>query len=69
MASDGKFYLTDVADTDFEGNRKVAREGGGIAGNACKQIEAKTGKRAISSGSFAQINRKKLQKGKTQTKP
>ncbi len=54
---------------DFESNRKVAREGGGIAGNARKQIEAKTGKRAISNGSFAQINRKKLQKGKTQTKP
>ena len=32
----------------FNENRKVAREGGGIAGNARKQIEQKTGKSVIS---------------------
>ena len=32
----------------FNENRKIAREGGGIAGNARKQIEQKTGKSVIS---------------------
>ncbi|MDD5041388.1 MAG: Bro-N domain-containing protein [Candidatus Peribacteraceae bacterium] len=36
----------------WEENRKVAREGGGIAGNARKQIEKKTGKKAISPKRF-----------------
>ena len=45
----------------FLGNRQVAREGGGIAGNARKQIEAKTGKRAISEYNFrAAREQKKL---------
>lgn len=46
---------------NFQENRKVAKEGGSIAGNARKQIEAKTGKRAISGYNFkfAQ-NQKKL---------
>ena len=34
---------------DFQENQKVAREGGGIAGSARRQIEAKTGKRVVSS--------------------
>ncbi len=33
----------------FPENRQVAREGGGIAGNARKQIEAKTGKSVITN--------------------
>ena len=32
---------------DFEENKTVAREGGGVAGNARKEIELKTGKRVI----------------------
>jgi hypothetical protein len=40
-------------------NRQVAREGGGIAGDARKQIEAKTGKPVIS-----QLNFKKMQEQK-----
>ena len=37
---------------NFTENRKVAKEGGGIAGNARKQIEKKTGKRVISAYNF-----------------
>lgn len=32
---------------NFPENKKVAREGGTIAGNARKEIESKTGKRVI----------------------
>ena len=49
---------------NFIESRKVAKEGGGIAGNARKQIEAKTGKRAVSRESFVSSQRKKLPKGK-----
>lgn len=48
----------------FPENRKVAREGGGIAGNARKQIEAKTGKSVISRLSFKKIQEQKKIKGK-----
>src|SRR3990167_4510707 len=48
----------------FSENRKVAREGGGIAGNARKQIEAKTGKSVISKLSFRKIQEQKKLKGK-----
>ena len=37
---------------NFTENRKVAKEGGHIAGNARKQIEKKTGKRVISAYNF-----------------
>ncbi len=43
----------------FPENRKVAREGGGIAGNARKQIEAKIGKPVISKLSFKKIQEQK----------
>ena len=33
-------------------NRKVAKQGGSIAGNARKEIESKTGKPVISTGNF-----------------
>lgn len=39
----------------FPENRKVAKEGGGIAGNARKQIEAKTGKPVISKLNFQKV--------------
>ena len=47
----------------FPENRQVAREGGGIAGNARKQIEAKTGKPVISKLSFKKIQEQKKLKG------
>ncbi|MEW6610103.1 MAG: Bro-N domain-containing protein [Patescibacteria group bacterium] len=37
---------------NFPENRRVAREGGTIAGNARRQIEAKTGKRAVNTYRF-----------------
>lgn len=50
----------------FNDNRKVAREGGTVAGHARKEIEEKTGKRVISNLNFKGIQeRKKLGKGKT----
>ena len=48
----------------FPENRQVAREGGGIAGNARKQIEAKTGKPVVSRVSFKKIQEQKKLKGK-----
>jgi len=45
---------------NFPENRKVAKEGGGIAGNARKQIERKTGRRVISRESFVSRQRKEL---------
>ncbi|MFH0947493.1 MAG: BRO family protein [Elusimicrobiota bacterium] len=47
----------------FTENRQVACEGGGIAGNARKQIEAKTGKPVISKLSFEKIQEQKKLKG------
>jgi len=47
----------------FTENRKVAKEGGEIAGNARKQIEAKTGKRVINKYNFKLAQKqKKLKK-------
>lgn len=48
----------------FPENRLVAREGGGIAGNARKQIEAKTGKPVISKLGLKKIQEQKKIKGK-----
>ena len=44
----------------FPENRKVARQGGTVAGKARKQIEATTGKSVISSGNYLKesINKK-----------
>lgn len=41
--------------TTFHENKKVAREGGGIAGNARKEIESKTGKPVISPKNAAKL--------------
>ena len=48
----------------FPENRQVAQEGGGIAGNARKQIEVKTGKSVISKLSFKKIKERKKLKGR-----
>ena len=42
----------------FPENRKVAREGGGIAGNARKQIEKSTGKKVITNKNAKQLKLK-----------
>ena len=45
----------------FPENRKVAKEGGGIAGDARKKIEAKTGKKVASASNFKSLlEQKKL---------
>lgn len=44
----------------LEENKKVAREGGTIAGNARKEIEIKTGRRIISRENFRATRQKKL---------
>jgi hypothetical protein len=46
----------------FPENRKVAHEGGSIAGNARKQIEAKTGKKVITSTNSKILNDKCVKK-------
>jgi len=43
----------------FPENRQVAREGGGIAGSARRQIEAKTGKSVITSKNTKQLGHRK----------
>lgn len=43
----------------FVENKKVAKEGGTIAGNARKQIESKTGKKVISENNFQTIQEQK----------
>lgn len=47
---------------NFPQNRKIAKEGGSIAGRARKQIERKTGKKVISKQNFLSLNRKKIDK-------
>lgn len=44
----------------FDENKKVAREGGTIAGNARKEIETKTGRKVISKENFRGLQQKKL---------
>lgn len=44
----------------FEKNRKVAKEGGGIAGKARRQIEIKSGRKVISKNRFGQRESKRL---------
>ncbi|MEK7644105.1 MAG: BRO family protein [Patescibacteria group bacterium] len=49
---------------DFEQNKQVAREGGTVAGNARKEIEAKTGRKVINAGNFGTVKNKRILKGK-----
>ena len=44
----------------FGQNKVVAREGGGVAGNARKEIESKTGKKVITSKNALDLNRKRI---------
>ncbi len=60
----GEVSTTEIArKKDAKGlvaNRKAAKQGGSVAGNARKEIETKTGKPVISSGNF--LTNKKLHK-------
>jgi hypothetical protein len=46
----------------FTENKKVAKQGGDVAGNARKELENKTGKSIVSSENFKQIEEKKRKK-------
>lgn len=46
----------------FTENKKVAKQGGDVAGNARKELEKKTGKSIISSENFNQLGEKKRKK-------
>ncbi|OGY31363.1 MAG: antirepressor [Candidatus Andersenbacteria bacterium RIFCSPHIGHO2_02_FULL_45_11] len=46
----------------FEESKRVAREGGSIAGNARKQIESKTGRRVITKDKFKSLKNRKLRR-------
>jgi hypothetical protein len=43
----------------FEGNRKIARQGGTIAGNTRREIEEKTGKKVVTGQNAKQLDKKK----------
>lgn len=43
---------------NFDDNKKIARQGGTIAGNTRKAIEAKTGKKVVSSQKRQSTERK-----------
>ena len=47
---------------DFNENKKVAREGGGVAGNARKDIEKKTGRKVITDKNAKQLGKLKRKK-------
>ena len=42
--------------TGFHQNKKAAREGGAIAGNARKELEKKSGRKVISKSNFLDVN-------------
>ena len=48
------------APKNFDENKKVAKEGGSIAGNARKEIETKTGKKAVTDYKYGKEMPKKL---------
>ena len=48
--------------TSFEDNKKIANQGGVIAGNTRKAIEAKSGKKIVTKENAKQIHNKKLKK-------
>jgi hypothetical protein len=43
----------------FEDSRKIAKQGGTIAGNTRREIESKTGKKVITRQNAKQLSRKK----------
>ena len=42
----------------FTENKKVAKQGGDVAGSAIKDLEKKTGKKVVSSNNYLQIPEK-----------
>ncbi|OGY84795.1 MAG: hypothetical protein A3F54_03315 [Candidatus Kerfeldbacteria bacterium RIFCSPHIGHO2_12_FULL_48_17] len=58
---------TEISDTrepkNLDENKNVAREGGSVAGNARREIETKTGRKAISKDNFKTTKNKRLPQG------
>lgn len=48
----------------FLANKKVARQGGAVAGNARRELESKTGEKVVSSKNYLPEAKKELKKGK-----
>jgi DNA-damage-inducible protein D len=66
----GEASTTEIVKTKnpkgFDENKKVAKQGGSVAGNARKELEQKTGKKVVSKGNFlsASEKQKRLNKKK-----
>ena len=52
----------------FRASKKIAKQGGTIAGNTRKEIEEKTGKRVISSKNANELQSKSIKKISNETK-
>lgn len=53
LAEESTTEISKVEDPDtFEKHKKVARRGGGVAGEARKRLESETGKKVISEANF-----------------
>ena len=52
----------------FKTSKKIAKQGGTIAGNTRKEIEEKTGKRVISSKNANELQSKSVKKKSNETK-
>jgi hypothetical protein len=48
--------------TDFQGSKKVAKQGGTIAGNARKELELKTGKKVVTALNATILIEKKMKR-------
>jgi len=46
----------------FEANKKIAQQGGTIAGNTRREIEEKTGKNVVTGHNAKQLDKKKNEK-------
>ena len=71
----GEASTTEIVKTQnpkgFIQNRKAAKQGGAVAGNARRQLESRTGKKVVSTNNYlpeAKQN-KKLKKGKWKNQP
>ena len=48
----------------FIENKKVAKQGGNVAGNARKELEQKTGKKVVSKNNYLVLDKEKKKKEK-----
>jgi hypothetical protein len=61
----GEASTTHIAKTDdaqgFEENKTAARSGGEVAGNACADLEKRTGKKVITSQNYMKLTQKQIE--------